>query len=160
MNSNRRINSANIKKFRKELQTMLEDIKKIDKKVLNKAMMEGLRVVKVNTPVGNYPSEVHFTTKDGKEVRFNVPKLVGGHLRRNWFITVTDTGNGVEAELFNNVEYAPYVNYGHRVRNRAGATVGFVKGKFMLEKAMAAVDRRIGTEFRKEVERLNKDHDK
>jgi len=52
------------------------------------------------------------------------------------------------------------VNYGHRVVNRKGETVGFVKGKFILEKAVGKVDKQLVKEFKKEVERVNRKHDK
>ena len=85
-------NRAAIKKFREELSSMLDDIAEIDKKVLNKAMIKGIRVVKEQTPVDT------------------------GHLQRNWHFTrPKNVCNGVESELYNNVEYAVYVNYGHRI---------------------------------------------
>ncbi len=52
------------------------------------------------------------------------------------------------------------MNYGHRIVNRKGETVGFVKGRFILQKAMDKVDKQLVKEFKKEVERVNKKHDK
>lgn len=38
-----------------------------------------------------------------------------GHLRRNWFIgSVARNGDNWEIEIYNNVEYASFVEYGHR----------------------------------------------
>ena len=51
MNSNKKYNEAAIKKFRKELMAMFDDIKDIDIKVLNKSVNIGLDDVKRNTPV-------------------------------------------------------------------------------------------------------------
>lgn len=45
-------------------------------------------------------------------------------------IKVVNTGNKFTIKLINPVEYAIYVNYGHRTRNG-----GFVDGRFFLEKA-------------------------
>lgn len=159
MNSNQRANQAAIKQFRKELEAMVDDIKEVDKVVLNRAMGEGLRAVKPLTPVGVYPSHVSFDTADGKHVEFDVIKRTGGALRREWRRTrVFKSGNGVKAKLYNNVEYASYVNYGHRIVNKSGETIGWVNGKFFLEKAIYKIDKAIEREFRREVERVNRIH--
>lgn len=106
------------------------------------------------TPVGQYG--------DGK---------VGGTLRRGWTtssqreaelsttfnasnnninsfvdkqLKVKKQGKTYTIEVVNNVEYASYVNYGHR----SGAS-GYVNGQFFLEKALAAT----GTNSRKILDR-------
>lgn len=142
--SNYRRNKAFIDKYRKELKAMLGDISQIDVRCLNKAVNVGLADAKRNTPVGQYSS--------GK---------VGGFMRKSWAATPTvKTASGIEKSLINTADYSSYVNYGHRVVNRKGETIGFVKGKFMLEKAMNKVDKQLVKEFEKEVERVNKEHDK
>lgn len=51
-----------------------------------------------------------------------------GHLRRNWAATTVEKhGDTYTVTVFNPVEYAPYVEYGHRTPGG-----GFVKGQFML----------------------------
>ncbi len=96
-----------------------------------------LRDVIRNTPVGQYPKG------SGK---------TGGTLRRGWTaksygeaaaghgsgissvddfldgITITHEGNVYRIEIVNPVEYASYVEYGHRTRNHKG----WVRGRFML----------------------------
>lgn len=79
------------------------------------------KVIK-RTPVGQYPHRV------------------GGTLRRGWTaeqqdvasyvasLNVTKTGDAYEIEIVNPVEYASYVEFGHRTRNHKG----WVEGKFML----------------------------
>ncbi len=52
------------------------------------------------------------------------------------------------------------MNYGHRIVNRSGKTVGWVPGQFMLEKAVNKVDKALESEFKKEVERVSRKHDK
>ena len=145
MNNNQRYNQTAIKEFRKELSAMFEDITEIDVKVLNRAVNEGVKVAKENTNVGQYPA--------GK---------VGGFMRKSWRSTPTvkSKGGGVSKTIVNNADYSSFVNYGHRIVNSAGETVGFVKGQFMLEKAVARVDKALVREFRKEVERVNREHDK
>jgi len=146
MSSNYRRNKAFIDKYRKELRAMLDDISEIDKRVLNKAVNIGLADAKRNTPVGQYPPS------SGR---------VGGFLRKSWHVTRTkQTPEGVEKELINTADYAPFVNYGHRIVNKKGETVGFVKGQFILEKAVGKVEKEIVRLFEEEVERVNRKHDK
>lgn len=139
MSTNKRVNEAFIKKYRKELRAMLEDVADIDRKVLNKALLKGIRFVK----------------------RDDVTPVDTSHLIKNWFTSeAKKTSGGVEGELYNNVEYAPYVNYGHRVKNKNGETVGFIKGRYMIERTINEIDKALVREFKKEVERVNKKHDK
>lgn len=142
---------------------MLGDITDIDIKCLNKAVNIGLADVKKNTPVGDYSNEVNFTTKDGKVVNFTTRTVkVGGFMRKSWRSApaVKSKSGGVTKSIVNNAYYSSYVNYGHRIVNRAGVTIGWVKGQFMLEKAMGKVDRALLKEFQTEVERVNREHDK
>lgn len=136
--SNYRHNKAAVDKFRKELKSMLDDISNIDVKVLNKAVNEGVKDAKNNTNV------------------------VTGHMRRSWrSAPAIKSKNGeVKKSLVNTADYAPYVNYGHRIVNKSGETIGWVKGQFMLEKAVHKVDKTLLKEFRKEIERVSRKHDK
>ena len=52
--------------FRRELAAMIDDIRDIDKKVLNKSVNQGVAFAKRNTPVGVHPNPVSFTVKHGK----------------------------------------------------------------------------------------------
>lgn len=83
------------------------------------------KVIK-RTPVGQYPSG------SGK---------TGGTLRRGWTagqggnatayansMQVNKVGNDYVIEIINPVEYASYVEFGHRTRDHTG----WVEGKFML----------------------------
>lgn len=84
-----------------------------------------LRKVIKRTPVGVYPE---YTGK------------TGGTLRRGWTagsdnaqqainsLAVTKTGGTYNIEITNPVEYASYVEYGHRTRNHEK----WVPGKFMM----------------------------
>ena len=137
MSSNYRRNKAFIDKYRKELKAMFDDIFEIDKRVLDKAVNIGLADAKRNTPVDT------------------------GFMRKSWAVSPTKkTGNGAEKELYNTAFYAHYVNYGHRIVNRSGETVGFKKGRFILEKAVGKIEKEIVRLFEKEVERVNLKHDK
>lgn len=174
MNNNQRYNQAATKKYRKELQDMLEDTSKIDAKVLTRAVNEGLADVKRNTPVGHYSRTAYLDPF--KEYKFNTRQIkikmpgalreghelirVGGFLRKSWHSPrIVKTSKSVTKELMNSADYASYVNDGHRVVVK-GVTVGFVKGRHMLEKAISKVNKAMVREFGKEVERVNKEHDK
>ena len=80
-------------------------------------------------------------------------------MRREWRRTRTfKTKTYVSATLYNNVEYASFVNYGHRVVNRHGETIGWVNGKFMLQKASLKIERAIEGELVREINRIEKTH--
>ena len=48
---------------------------------------------------------------------------------------VAQHGSEVSATVTNSVEYAPYIEYGHRIVDKNHMTIGFLKGDHMLEKA-------------------------
>lgn len=134
--SNYSDNKKAIDSFRKELKAMLTDISEIDVKCLNKAVSKGLADVKRNTPV------------------------ITGFMRRNWKSTPTTKSRaGAEKSIVNTADYASFVNDGHRTVSK-GVTTGFVKGQFMLEKAVNKVDTELKKEFKSEIERVNREHDK
>ena len=57
---------------------------------------------------------------------------VGGTLKRGWTIgEIEHVGDVYRIEIVNPVEYAQYVEYGHRTRNHKG----WIEGKFMMTKA-------------------------
>ena len=107
------------------------------------------KVIK-RTPVGDYSREVKVTAKrDSKNhkkgdvytKRVNTSGKKGGTLRRGWTggkssnatayansLNVTKVGSEYVIEIINPVEYASYVEFGHRTRNHKG----WVEGKFML----------------------------
>ena len=159
--SNFRRNKAFIDKYRKELRAMLDDISEIDKRVLNKAVNEGVKVAKRLTNVSKGGNVVEFYTRSGEYVRFTTStSRVGGFMRKSWYASRTKkTPKGVEKEMGNTADYAPYVNYGHRIV-QGGKTKGWVKGQFMLEKAINTVEKALAREFEQEVERVNRKHDK
>jgi len=160
--TNKSHNQAAIKQFRKELKAMLGDITEIDVKCLNKAVNIGLTDVKENTPVGQYSNVVDFTTRAGEHVHFATNDVKqGGFMRKSWRTTPTSkTKNGVTKSIINTADYSSYVNDGHRIVNKEGQTIGWVKGYFMLERAIRKVDKALEKEFKKEVERVNRKHDR
>jgi len=100
-----------------------------------------LRLVVKRTPVGDY-SGASYTCASGQTHKGQkVPGKVGGTLRRGWTgqkngsakgyadsLTVHHFGDTYVIEIVNPVEYASYVEYGHRTANHSG----WVKGHFMM----------------------------
>ncbi|ABS41487.1 MULTISPECIES: HK97 gp10 family phage protein [Clostridium] len=136
--------------------------KALDERVIERWIREFLlemafraeRKIKKRTPVGVYSNQVSFTTKDGKEVNFTTSSSkTGGHLRRNWQVgNVIKQGDSYVVEIFNNTEYASYVEYGHRTKNHKG----WVEGRFMATISMQEIERQLPKFLeRKQVELLN-----
>lgn len=81
--------------------------------------------------------EMAFRTE--RKIKKRTP-VDSGHLRRNWQVgTVEKRGNAYIVEIFNNIEYASFVNNGHRTRNHKG----WVEGKFMVEISMNEIERQL-----------------
>ncbi|MDU1348273.1 HK97 gp10 family phage protein [uncultured Clostridium sp.] len=127
-----------------EFKNMAKSFKKaLDERVIERWIKEFLlemafraeRKIKKRTPVGVYPNKT------------------GGHLRRNWQVgSVVKQGNAYIVEIFNNVEYASYVEYGHRTRDHKS----WVEGRFMATISMQEVERELPKFLeRKQVELLN-----
>lgn len=103
----------------------------------------GIAETKRNTPVGVYPAG------SGK---------VGGTARRGWLKGQTlKVGRDWQSGYSNNVDYVIYVNNGHRVVGKGGATVGYVKGVRMLEQGIDAARRQNETLFRNEIARVKQE---
>lgn len=118
-------NIDGLKKFRDEL-NKLQDPDKFVEACAKELAARLLRMVVKRTPVGEYPKS------SGKK---------GGTLMRGWTgekrssaqnyadsLTVHHFGDTYVIEIVNPVEYASYVEYGHRTANHKG----WVKGRFMM----------------------------
>lgn len=99
------------------------------------------KVIK-RTPVGEYD--------DGRK---------GGTLRRGWTndtnkaMNITKQGDKYTIEIINPVEYASYVEYGHRTRNHKD----WVGGKFMLTISANEVNEMLPQILEKRLEKLLED---
>lgn len=72
-------------------------------------------------------------------VKEKTPKDTG-HLRKEWHVgEIVHRGNEYYIEVYNNVEYAEPVEYGHRTRGGKG----FVKGAHMMELSIQEVQKRL-----------------
>lgn len=164
--SNYRRNQAAIDQFRKELKAMLDDIRDVDKNVMNRAVNDGVAFAKRKTPVGIHPNPVTFTVKRGPKagevVSFKTNITVtGGFLRKSWHkLPTKKSAAGIESELVNTAEYASYWNDGHRIVNtKGGPTKGFVKGTHVLEKTQNYVWKRMIALFEREIKEVQEEHD-
>lgn len=112
--------------FKKRLENIDADKQKFLESCVNELAQRMLSKVIKRTPVGVYEEG------SGK---------TGGTLRRGWTgnessnakkyadsISVRKSGSNYTIEIVNPVEYASYVEYGHRTRNHKG----WVPGKFMM----------------------------
>lgn len=145
-----KFDASGFEKLQKDLQKLQAAAPRYEEKIAKQLAARLLRLVIKATPVGDYDKPVSFVTKGGTEVSFEPKKgKKGGTLRRGWTsntqeqaesgqktkadtyadaMTVHFFGDKVVVEILNPVEYAPYVEYGHRTVNRSG----WVPGKFML----------------------------
>ena len=127
---------GNLKFDKKELEKLQKQLEELEKGKARDKFFEDcakelaarlLALVIPKTPVGEYPND---------------SSRKGGALRRGWTggkktdeeafaksLTVKKSGKTYTITVENNVEYAPYVEYGHRTRGGKG----FVPGKRMLE---------------------------
>lgn len=98
-----------------------------------------LRKVIKRTPVGDY-SETYDLEDDGQEKFLVMSDKKGGTLRRGWTAgEIRKEGHSYVIEISNTVEYASYVEYGHR--QQPGRYVpaiakrlkkGWAEGQFMM----------------------------
>lgn len=121
-----KVNMRGLKEFQKQL-GKLQDPDVFVEACARDLAARLLRMVIKRTPVGDYPSST------GKK---------GGTLRRGWTsskspssakgyaesMTVNHFGDTYVIEIVNPVEYASYVEYGHRTASHKG----WVKGRFMM----------------------------
>ena len=129
--------SANYKQLT-EFQKKIEKLNSEQKEQFLQACCKELaarllaKVIK-RTPVGGW-----YTDKNGDKQR--IKGYTGaGELRKGWTagksatdyansLNITKVGDKYHIDIINPVEYASYVEYGHRTRNHQG----WVQGKFML----------------------------
>lgn len=120
-----KFNAKGLKDFQKQLEK-LQDPDDFVESCAKELAARLLRMVVKRTPVGEYPPST------GKR---------GGTLRRGWTgekrssaqgyaesLTVNHFGDTYVIEIVNPVEYASYVEYGHRTANHKG----WVQGRFMM----------------------------
>lgn len=143
-------NAADLKKLQKELEKLDKNTNALMEECAKELASRLLRLVIKRTPVGDYSKEVEVVAKrDSKKhkkgdkytKKVNPSGKRGGTLRKGWTggkkvsaqdyadsLTVHHFGDTYVIEIINPVEYASYVEYGHRSPNHRG----WVKGQFMM----------------------------
>lgn len=111
-------------------------------------------IVKKRTPVGIYnPIEINGRIYNGGRV--------GGTLRSSWQMSTSQTSKSITSKIYNNTEYAEYVEYGHRQQiGRFVPQIGarlkqpFVKGSYMLTKSLIEIKPQVDTVVQKYLDRI------
>jgi HK97 gp10 family phage protein len=122
-----RVNTANLSKFKQQMSKLTEETRTRFTEAAVRELAGRLlaRAVKRTPVYEGIPDDVNAHP--------------GGTLRRGWTVgEVTRSGNTYTVEVYNNVEYAEYVEFGHRgvYVPALGVTMHtdkrFTEGRFML----------------------------
>ena len=106
------VNCNDLRRVAKQLQQLADNNEVIMQQITKEIAARLLRTTKKRTPRGE--------SKKGH---------VGGTLMRGWKVgELQKNGDTYTIEIYNNVEYAPYVEYGHRTRDHKK----WVRGTYML----------------------------
>lgn len=149
---------SGLKMFQKELENLKDKAEPFAEECTKDLGKRVLRRVIKRTPVGVYDGST-YTCESGLSHKSSKQKgKVGGTLRRGWTskthaeaesggkgnakeyaasLPVKKEGNKLTLDIVNPVEYASYVEYGHRKRGGKG----WVQGHFMLEKSRQEVEK-------------------
>lgn len=128
MASGGNVDFRELQEFRRKMEASLNDdqINDFIESCAKELAARLLAKVIKRTPVGQYPAS---TEKKGGTLRrgWTGGKTQGGKAYAD-SLRVNHYGNTYVIEVVNPVEYASYVEFGHRTRNHEG----WVEGKFML----------------------------
>lgn len=121
-----------------EFKTFVENYENINKQFdtflnnfLLKNALEALANTKRNTPVDT------------------------GDLRANWFIgNIYRDGANLVVDLYNNKDYASYVEYGHLTRNRENWVDGYFMSTIAIDEIEKKIPKRFNSEFKKFMKQL------
>lgn len=131
------------KKFAKKLEKLQKaDFDKFCEQAAKEIAARMLAKVIKRTPVGVYPEEGKMggTLRRGWTAKTAAEAEGGGNANAKAYaesLIVRKVGNMYEVELINPVNYASYVEYGHRTANHKG----WVKGRFMMTISADEVER-------------------
>ena len=87
-----------------------------------------------------------------RKVKKMTPVGETGDLRNNWKFQILKSSKRLKIIVYNQVEYASFVENGHRIV-RGGNTVGWVEGRFMLKLTKAEMDRVAPNMWKKEIDK-------
>lgn len=143
-------NCSDMRRLQRELEKMQRNTDQFLEECAKELAARLLRKVIKRTPVGDYSKEIEVTAKrdskhhkkgDKYTKKVNPGGKKGGTLRRGWTggqkasaqayadaLPIHHFGGNFVIEITNSVEYASYVEYGHRTPNHKG----WVQGRFMM----------------------------
>lgn len=135
---------SGLEKMIKDMQTLVDETPKMLEDFLLEMAQKVWDRTKHRTPIGVYDKQVSFTTKDGKEVSFKPHTgKKGGTLKKGWMLGgVKRVGDFLEIEIYNDEEYALYVEEGHRIM-RNGKQIGFAEGYRMCEISIHEIEKQM-----------------
>jgi Bacteriophage HK97-gp10, putative tail-component len=128
----------------------------------SKTGLKLLRYTKKATPVGDYENDVAFWARKSVNDPSKGIGLVeldgagagmsGGTLRRSWELSpVVKRGNDYDITVFNDIEYAPYVEHGHRVKAfNSDKVVGWFEGRHMAKDSVKNVQQKLPVDYSRE----------
>lgn len=119
---------AEMIRLRQQMVQLTKESAAIHMRVANRIGLLAIRKVKKMTPVDT------------------------GDLRNHWKHYVVKRGMDYIIVIYNQLEYASFVELGHRIVI-GGQTVGWVEGKFMLKLTMAEMERLAPNMWKREVEK-------
>lgn len=131
-----RVDFSELVRFKEKLEKA--DLSGVVNDTLNYASRTIIRSAVKNTPVGVYTN--------GK---------IGGTLRKGWHSKKEGANSRT---VYNDVDYAEYVEYGHRIMGGEGRSeqVGWQEGRFMLTKAESEAEPKVARYAKKKLEDLLK----
>lgn len=135
-------NFKEFERFAKDLEKLAKEKDKLFQDAAKELARRLLILVTKKTPVGDYP------TGSG---------MVGGTLKRGWTIQtslgtlqISCTGGIYTIEMINPVEYASYVENGHRTVNHKG----WVAGQFMMRESVEELQKIAPKVLERKIERF------
>ena len=133
--------ASDLNKFKAEFEKMERNANDFIEACAKELAARLLAMAIKRTPVGDYSGDSYECASGKNHKGSKVKGKVGGTLRRGWTtgkrasakgyaqdMTVNHYGDTYEIEIINPVEYASYVEYGHRKVN----SKGWVRGHFMM----------------------------
>lgn len=118
-----------LKELQKELNNLQQNTDEMLESCAKELAARLLRLVVKRTPVGDYSGDSYTCVSGEQHKGHKVQGKTGGTLRRGWTIgEIRKEGNVYKVDIINPVEYASYVEYGHRTANHSG----WVNGQFMM----------------------------
>lgn len=145
-----KFDTSGLRKLQKELEKVKEESEGFQEHCAKKLAQGLITKVKKRTPVGDYSGKVYKCASDLSHKGVKVKGKEGGTLRRGWTAApISRTRNITSIEVVNPIEYASYVENGHRTANHKG----WVQGHFMLKKSADEVQAAAPKVIQKEMDK-------